>query len=60
MGGPRGLGMAWVSTDARVGVGVTKSSKPSPDHSKITTKTKTFHFEDFSFQPTLPSTIDQV
>ena len=52
--------MAWVSTDARVGVGVTKSSKPSPDHSKITTKTKTFHFEDFSFQPTLPSTIDQV
>ena len=48
---------AWVkglrfSADARSG-GITKSSKPSPDHSKITATTKILHFEDFSLQPTL-------
>ena len=41
-------------------LGITESSKPSPDHSKITIKTKALHFEDLSLQPTLPATIDQV
>ena len=44
------LGLAWAEdlrfcANAGRGLGVSKSSKPSPDHSKITTKTKTLHFE---------------
>ena len=36
------------------GLGITKSSKPCPRDSKITTKTKSLHFEDSFLQLTLP------
>ena len=44
------------SADVRVGVGRTKSSKPSRDQSPL----QSFQFEDFSLQATLPSTIDEI
>ena len=57
-----GSGRAWVgAADAWVGVGITKGSKPSPDHSKITTTTKQFILKTFpSSLHSPPSTIDQV
>ena len=38
----------------RAAWGSVKSSKPCPRDSKITTKTKSLHFEDFFLQLTLP------